>query len=80
MDMTGKSDPYCVLKMGDQVYKTKFINQNLNPIWNEVATFDSETGHEFIEVDVFDRDDFGKDDFEGSFKIRVDDSTLGLMS
>jgi Ca2+-dependent lipid-binding protein len=74
MDMTGKSDPYVVLKMGDQTYKTKHINQNLNPIWNEVATFDVETGHEVVEVEVFDRDDFGKDDFEGGFTIRLDNS------
>jgi Ca2+-dependent lipid-binding protein len=51
----------------------------LNPIWNEVATFDVETGHEVVEVEVFDRDDFGKDDFEGGFTIRLDNSKLGLQ-
>lgn len=32
-----------------------------------------------LEVEVYDRDDFGKDDFEGGFTIRLDDSSLGLQ-
>jgi len=36
-------------------------------VWNEVFTFDVETGKEMMEVLVYDKDDFGSDDFEGRF-------------
>lgn len=31
--MTGKSDPYVVLKFMDQTFKTRVIPKNINPIW-----------------------------------------------
>jgi Ca2+-dependent lipid-binding protein len=34
-------------------------------VWNEVFTFDVETGKEILTVEVYDKDDFGTDDFEG---------------
>lgn len=32
----GKSDPYGVIKVGTYIYKSKVIQENLNPKWNEV--------------------------------------------
>jgi Ca2+-dependent lipid-binding protein len=73
MDYTGKSDPYVVLKFGGtQTHQTNFIRQDLNPVWNEVFTFDVETGRESMEVTVYDKDDFGSDDFEGRFVLTLD--------
>lgn len=34
-------------------------------MWNEVFTFDVETGRETLLLTVYDKDDFGSDDFEG---------------
>ena len=34
-DIIGKSDPYAVLTCGDWTSKTKVIDNNLNPEWNE---------------------------------------------
>ena len=67
MDMTGYSDPYVQIKCGNQTWKTNYIKQDLNPVWNEVYNFDVETGREELEVTVWDKDDFGSDDFEGKF-------------
>jgi Ca2+-dependent lipid-binding protein len=36
-------------------------------VWNEIFAFDVETGKEMLQVECFDKDDFGKDDFLGSF-------------
>ncbi|KAL6220267.1 hypothetical protein ACLB2K_008023 [Fragaria x ananassa] len=33
------SDPYVVVKLGNQMAKTKVINSCLNPVWNEELTF-----------------------------------------
>jgi Ca2+-dependent lipid-binding protein len=42
-------------------------------VWNEVFTFDVETGKEIMEITVFDRDDFGTDDFEGRFEFDLEE-------
>lgn len=73
MDITGKADPYCLLKFGGQQQKSNYIKQELNPVWNEVFTFDVETGKEFMLIEVYDRDDFGTDDFEGRIEFDLQD-------
>ena len=35
-------------------------------------TFDVETGREMLEIAVYDKDDFGTDDFEGRFMVPLD--------
>ena len=67
MDFSGKSDPYCVIKFGNQQVKTNYVRQELNPVWNEVFALEVETGSEILRVEVYDRDEIGSDDFEGSF-------------
>lgn len=44
----------------------------MNPVWNEVFTFDVETGKERLQVTIYDKDDFGSDDFEGQFTVSLD--------
>ena len=29
------SDPYCMVELGEQMQKTKYVSSNLNPDWNE---------------------------------------------
>jgi Ca2+-dependent lipid-binding protein len=73
MDLTGKSDPYVILKLGNlQTQKSNYINQDLNPVWNEVFSFDVDTGKEVLDVQCFDHDDFGSDDFLGRFALSLD--------
>ena len=72
MDYTGKSDPYVVLQLGKENFKTKYIEQDLNPVWNEIFTFDIMTGQEQLSLQVFDHDEFGSDDFCGKFTLSLD--------
>lgn len=30
----GKSDPYCILRLGAQKFQTKTINNTINPKWD----------------------------------------------
>ena len=39
-DMIGKSDPYGVLKYGDQVDKTPVVKNTQNPQWDHPSDFD----------------------------------------
>ena len=72
MDITGSSDPYAVLKFGNQQQKSNYVKNDLNPVWNEVFTFDVVTGKEKLQVTIYDKDDFGSDDFEGQFTVSLD--------
>jgi len=43
-DLIGKSDPYAVLKYGNQSDRTKVVKNNLNPEWNHASDFDMDLG------------------------------------
>ncbi|GLJ16342.1 hypothetical protein SUGI_0276590 [Cryptomeria japonica] len=64
------SDPYVVLKLGNQVAKTKVISSNLNPVWDEELTLNiSTTTPRSLKVEVFDKDTFTADDEMGDAEI-----------
>ncbi|XP_075683525.1 extended synaptotagmin-2 isoform X3 [Rhinoderma darwinii] len=65
----GKSDPYGVMRVGNQVFQSKVIKENLNPKWNEVyeALIYEHPGQE-LEIELFD-EDTDKDDFLGNLLI-----------
>ncbi|XP_078275356.1 fer-1-like protein 4 [Rhinoraja longicauda] len=74
-DLNGKSDPYIVVKIGEQIQdsKERYIPKQLNPIFGEVfemtVAFPMET--ELI-VSIFDHDMVGKDDLIGETKLDLE--------
>merc|ERR1712083_8387 len=68
----GKADPYAILNVGKEKFKSKTINNNHNPEWNFDIKFDidNETAHE-ISLEVFDEDMIGKDDPLGLTKLQL---------
>mmetsp|Transcript_103763 Transcript_103763/g.288928 ORF Transcript_103763/g.288928 Transcript_103763/m.288928 type:complete len:408 (-) Transcript_103763:231-1454(-) len=55
----GKSDCYCIVKVsGDEqeLFRTKTINDTLDPIWNEEAKFSEYTPGASLEFSVWDKD------------------------
>uniref|UniRef100_A0A646QG56 Multiple C2 and transmembrane domain-containing protein 1 n=1 Tax=Hemiscolopendra marginata TaxID=943146 RepID=A0A646QG56_9MYRI len=66
-DSCGTSDPYVKFKVGGRLlYKSKTINKNLNPEWDEHFTLPIEDVFQPIHVKVFDYDFGLQDDFMGS--------------
>ncbi|XP_039204527.1 extended synaptotagmin-2 isoform X1 [Crotalus tigris] len=65
----GKSDPYGIIQLGNQIFQSKVIKENLNPKWNEVyeALVYEHPGQD-LEIELFDEDP-DKDDFLGSLTI-----------
>ncbi|XP_074222729.1 extended synaptotagmin-2 isoform X3 [Camelus bactrianus] len=65
----GKSDPYGVIRVGNQIFQSKVIKESLSPKWNEVyeALVYEHPGQE-LEIELFDEDP-DKDDFLGSLMI-----------
>ncbi|PON89873.1 Synaptotagmin-like mitochondrial-lipid-binding domain containing protein [Trema orientale] len=64
VDLLGKADPYVVLimKKSETKAKTRVLNENLNPIWNQTFDFVVEDAlHEMLILEVWDHDTFGKD-------------------
>ncbi|XP_069552403.1 extended synaptotagmin-2 isoform X2 [Brachyistius frenatus] len=65
----GKSDPYGVLQIGNQLFQSKTIKESLHPKWNEVyEALVYEHSGQHLEIELFDEDP-DKDDFLGSLMI-----------
>uniref|UniRef100_A0A3B4YYR5 Multiple C2 and transmembrane domain-containing protein 1-like n=1 Tax=Stegastes partitus TaxID=144197 RepID=A0A3B4YYR5_9TELE len=68
-DVTGKSDPFCVLGLNNDRLQTHTVYKNLNPEWNKVFTFNLKDIHSVLEVTVFDEDRDRSADFLGKVVI-----------
>nr|XP_046212212.1 extended synaptotagmin-2 isoform X3 [Oncorhynchus gorbuscha] len=65
----GKSDPYGVLQIGNQLFQSKTVKESLHPKWNEVyEALVYEYSGQHLEIELFDEDP-DKDDFLGSLMI-----------
>uniref|UniRef100_A0A8C2JS10 Multiple C2 domains, transmembrane 2a n=1 Tax=Cyprinus carpio TaxID=7962 RepID=A0A8C2JS10_CYPCA len=63
---TGTSDPFVKFKLdGKNIYKSKVVNKNLNPIWNESFSFPVRDLDQTLHLKVYDRD-LRSNDFMGS--------------
>jgi len=76
-DLTS-SDPYCIVTVGQREkslllghYKTKVLNSNLNPHWNETYTLPmlDVPGSIFVKFSVWDDDLCLSDDFLGEHEV-----------
>ncbi|KAK3022656.1 hypothetical protein RJ639_045422 [Escallonia herrerae] len=65
------SDPYVIVKLGDQRAKTKVINSCLNPVWNEEMTFPLSEPVGNLKLEVFDKDRFKADDKMGHAQLSL---------
>ncbi|KAM7392350.1 hypothetical protein PAMA_007457 [Pampus argenteus] len=68
-DVTGKSDPFCVLELNNDRLQTHTVYKNLNPEWNKAFTFNVKDIHSVLEVSVFDEDRDRSADFLGKVAI-----------
>ncbi|NWX22006.1 MCTP1 protein, partial [Aegotheles bennettii] len=66
-DRGGTSDPYVKFKLGGkEVFRSKTIHKNLNPVWEEKACILIDNLREPLYIKVFDYDFGLQDDFIGS--------------
>ncbi|PKI71489.1 protein C2-DOMAIN ABA-RELATED 11 isoform X4 [Punica granatum] len=65
------SDPYVVLKLGNQTAKTKVISSCLNPVWNEELTLSLSEPVGVLHIEVFDKDRFKADDKMGHAQVNL---------
>ncbi|XP_037611172.1 myoferlin-like isoform X4 [Sebastes umbrosus] len=79
----GSPDPIVSVIFKDEKKKTKSIDSELDPVWNEVLEFDLKgtalDSSSYIDVIVKDYETLGKNKFLGSTKIRLRDLASGQM-
>ncbi|XP_039767104.1 multiple C2 and transmembrane domain-containing protein 1 isoform X3 [Ornithorhynchus anatinus] len=68
-DVTGKSDPFCVVELNNDRLLTHTVYKNLNPDWNKVFTFNIKDILSVLEVTVYDEDRDRSADFLGKVAI-----------
>ncbi|XP_056135240.1 multiple C2 and transmembrane domain-containing protein 2-like [Lampris incognitus] len=68
-DLNGKSDPFCVLELGNDRLQTHTVYKTLHPEWNKVFTFPVKDIHDVLEVTIFDEDGDKPPDFLGKIAI-----------
>lgn len=65
-DFFKKMDPYVILKLENQTFKTKTAkNAGKKPIWNDTFYFKKSPDNKYIEFEVWDEDTFTPDDLVG---------------
>ena len=74
-DVKGKktSDPYILVKYGDQELKTRVISENLNPVWRSHVMFAFIEDLYEVELYVFDYENFSSDDLLGKVTLMLPD-------
>ncbi|KAG2569251.1 hypothetical protein PVAP13_7NG377300 [Panicum virgatum] len=80
MDMNGKSDPYVglSLKKSKTKYKTRVVNESLNPVWNQTFDFVVEDGlHDMLILEVYDHDTFRRVRLHGAVHPDLNKSHVG---
>jgi hypothetical protein len=71
-DANGLSDPYCNIKLGEVKHRTKTIPCDVDPIWDQGFSFPVFDLSQSLEVVVWDRDQFTRDDFLGKVRIPLE--------
>uniref|UniRef100_A0A8C4NYU3 C2 domain-containing protein n=1 Tax=Dicentrarchus labrax TaxID=13489 RepID=A0A8C4NYU3_DICLA len=79
----GNPDPVASVIFKEEKKKTKSIDSEVNPVWNEVLEFDLKgtplDSSSYIDVVVKDYETIGKDKFLGSTKISLRDLASGQV-
>ncbi|KAL3835824.1 hypothetical protein ACJMK2_021294 [Sinanodonta woodiana] len=68
----GKSDPYAVIKVGAQKFKTKVIQNTVTPRWDAVfEVIINEKDGQYMDIKLKDEDPGNKDDALGNVNIEI---------
>ncbi|XP_059621381.1 extended synaptotagmin-2 isoform X2 [Phlebotomus argentipes] len=66
----GKSDPYAIVTVGAQQFRTQIIDNNVNPKWDFWCEASIESG-QYVEIEIFDKDDTSDDEFLGRATVEI---------
>mmetsp|Transcript_414 Transcript_414/g.1414 ORF Transcript_414/g.1414 Transcript_414/m.1414 type:complete len:123 (+) Transcript_414:115-483(+) len=73
-DFHDTPDPYCLVFVdGVQELKTKYIRNDVNPVWDEKMSMPARHARTFVKFVVMDKDRFTRDDFVGEAEVMFED-------
>ena len=67
------SDPYVLVKYGDQEIKTRVIKESLDPVWKSHVMLEYDPTISSVELYVFDYENFSSDDLLGRITLSLPD-------
>ncbi|XP_055010427.1 intersectin-2b [Boleophthalmus pectinirostris] len=68
----GKSNPYCEVTMGSQIFTSRTLNDTLNPKWNFNCQFHiKDIYQDVLCITIFEKDPFSPDEFLGRTEVPV---------
>ncbi|KAJ3674819.1 hypothetical protein LUZ60_005435 [Juncus effusus] len=65
------SDPYVVLRLGNQKLKTSVKWKSVNPVWQEDLTLSISNPNMTVKLAVYDKDTFSRDDNMGDAEFEI---------
>ncbi|XP_057692150.1 multiple C2 and transmembrane domain-containing protein 2 isoform X2 [Corythoichthys intestinalis] len=68
-DLNGKSNPYCVISLGNGNLQTHTIYKTVNPEWNKALTFPIKDIHDAVELTILDENGDKTRNFLGKVAI-----------
>ncbi|KAK9707893.1 Plant phosphoribosyltransferase C-terminal [Popillia japonica] len=68
-DLGGKSDPFCVLELGNARLQTQTEYKTLSPSWQKIFTFNVKDINNVLDVTVYDEDRDHKVEFLGKIAV-----------
>uniref|UniRef100_A0A7S2RRQ6 C2 domain-containing protein n=1 Tax=Eucampia antarctica TaxID=49252 RepID=A0A7S2RRQ6_9STRA len=72
-DLFDSSDPFCGVTVGELTDYTSVIENDLNPVWNEKMQFFVAEKPKSMLIQVFDKDNHGKNDLLGKYIFKFSD-------
>ncbi|KAF7092115.1 hypothetical protein CFC21_094628 [Triticum aestivum] len=69
--LSHSSDPYVVIRLGQQKVKSSIKYKTINPEWNEELTLSITNWTLPVKIEVFDHDTFTKDDTMGDAEFSI---------
>ena len=78
-DVNGLSDPYYICKYGNEIFKSRTIYYNLNPIFYDEFQFRAKNLDCKLIISVYDKDLLTKDDFLGKIEIDLTSEPFGKV-
>ena len=67
------SDPYVLVKYGDQEIKTRVVKESLDPVWKHHVMLEYDPSLREVELYVFDYENFSSDDLLGRITLSLPD-------
>ncbi|UJR10042.1 hypothetical protein I4U23_014264 [Adineta vaga] len=68
-DLTGKSDPFCIVELDSTRLRTHTIYKTLDPVWNKSFIIPAQDIHSVLELNIYDEDTNRDNEFIGKVAI-----------